>query len=420
MRTHAWTRVLPLLLFATVIVAGAPTAKGASAWSEDQPDRRRLLTLGDGSIERLRSRTVEGVWEYRDGPKWQPLGREVLEHRLLKEAVAEAESLARDVKKNDHTQRAELARWMANEGLYEESIVELSRVLRADPEHSRALKVIQEVRIPIELSEEAKQDPAVELKEILLAGSGGTPGLMEVAVRRLEEFQGRTDLYAVLDVELRRPQNQRRAFAARALRRLYPNRARQALTARTLLDGFEDVRTEAAYGLRGVEDVGVIMPAIDALTHQHSAVRSNAAQALGNMGFQAAVEPLVNHLANTAATGGGNVGTRANLFAGLETAYVQDFDVEIAQGASIAKPIVRTQTSGVVFDVRTTVQLTQVIEMQRTMRSLRQLTGQNFRNDPAKWAKWWASNQDDWRATDKAKAFEARKLAAARASGSSD
>jgi len=424
---HRPTSALTFLLCTAGWVAHAPAARAqeppprpAEAPSDEGLDLRRLLTYADGTIERVRSRLVDGRWEVRRGRDWLAPEQEIVRHRLLSDAQREAATLARDLRRDDHVRRAELARWMAGQGLYDEAIVELNRVLRAAPEHRSALRVLREARIPLALSEDAARDPAVSLKETLIAGAGGTPAVTELAVQHLARFGGQVALPEVLALELRRPQNSRRAFAARALRRLYPGDARVALTHRALLDGWSEVREEAALALGATDDLAVALPALEALGHAHSAVRANAAEALGHMGFEAAVEPLVGHLmhhAGIAAGGGPATGTRANLFAGLQTAYVMDYDLELAQGASIADPIVEVQVSGVVFDVRTAVQLNEVIELRRTMRSLRQLTGQDLKNDPARWARWWEQNQGQWRAVDRARAFEQRKLAAARARG---
>lgn len=53
-----------------------------------------------------------------------------------------------------------------------------------------------------------------------------------------------------------------------------------------------------------------------------------------------------------AANGGGRGGDDGYVFSGTQTALVTDFDVEVAQGAVIADPIVSTVTSGALLRVR--------------------------------------------------------------------
>lgn len=65
---------------------------------------------------------------------------------------------------------------------------------------------------------------------------------------------------------------------------------------------------------------------------------------------------------------------RSNLTVTNELAYVQDFNIEIAQGASIADPIVATIQEGVVLDVRPTVSADRrfvTVEMRPTVAELK-------------------------------------------------
>ncbi len=386
------------------------------------PDRRRLLTLGSGEILRVRSRrTAEGIWQVRDHRGWRDLSVEVRRARLLRDVQAQAEALRRDLPDRDPRHREELARWMIAAGLYPEAVAELDRILAETKDTAGVRALLAQERVPIELSSQARGNPALALEETLLAGAGASPAWREVAVQALRDYMGRLDLRAVLERELTAPSHHRRAFAAFALGRLYSSLTDRALgralgralVRRGLLDSWSDVRGSAAAALRDEGDVGVLLPVISGLENPNGAVRANAAEMLGNLGFEAAVEPLMLHLSRRASSLGGgsgaNTGTRANLFAGLQTAYVMDYDLEIAQAASVADPIVAVQASGVSFDVRTTVQMTEVVELRRTMTALRQLTGQRLGNDPRAWLEWWRAHGKEWRALDRARAYEERR-----------
>ncbi len=113
------TRFVPALTFllcTATWVASAPPVQGQEPPAEDSageiPDRRRLLTLRDGSVQRARSRRQGDAWQVRKGRDWLPLEQDVVHHRLVTEALAEADTLRRTLKKGDHVKRAELARWM--------------------------------------------------------------------------------------------------------------------------------------------------------------------------------------------------------------------------------------------------------------------------------------------------------------------
>ncbi|MCP3915187.1 MAG: hypothetical protein GY711_06510 [bacterium] len=403
------------VLLATTLFS---TAYGQAALQEptreeiDALDRKRLITLEDGRIVRARSRFHEGRWEQRVGKNWVAIGGSVEQAQLEREVLAQARAMEKGLGKKDLSRRVAFADWLIQRGLHPEAISQIDKVLRVEPENAAALRTIRERPITLDLPDEARASKAAELRAVVIAGAGGSPAKREVAVMRLAEFAPYTDLRQVVAKEMNVPQNRRRAFAALAARRLFKGDLLRELSSRAMLDTFSDVRAEAARSLGAAGNVAALAPAINSLNSKFPSVRSNAAEAMGNMGYAAAVEPLVNHLAALQA-GGGATGTRANIYIGEQVAYVGDFDVEIAQGASIADPIVNVQAAGVVFDVRTTVQMTKVIEMQTIMSSLRTLTGAKVPNSVNAWSTWWDENQGDWRSADHAK----KALPAARASG---
>ncbi len=371
---------------------------------DDAADRRRLLTLDDGRVLRARSRKLDGRWQTRIGRDWVDFDGEVVATRLEKEAVAEGRRRAAGLKRTDREGRVKLAEWMAHEGLGAEAIRELDRVLAEEPEHRGALALIERAYLPLELPTDPRGDKAAEIRAILVAGAQGSPATREVAARRLADQAPFVDLRKVVQAELQVPQNRRREFAAQATRRLFPGELVRPLTDRAILDTNGYVRAEASRGLRDAADVAVLAPAINALGSKYASVRGNAAEAMGNMGYAAAVEPLIHHLGAAAQSlGGTSGGARANIFLGFNTAYVQDYDVEIAQAASIADPIIAVQESGVAFDVRTAIQMTKVIEMRKTVRALQQLTRAEVGDSPEAWADWWERNRAEWRSLDHAK-----------------
>jgi hypothetical protein len=377
----------------------ADTANATTDVDARTLDRRRLLTLEEALVLRARTRFAEGRWERRDGSDWVPVQGRVTRDRLEREVVAEARKMGAQVGKKEQAKRVALARWMVGQGLYAEATVELDRVLGKSPEDARALGLIRDVRIPIDL-------PATDListvKALVIAGAGGTPAKREIAVRRLAEMEGRIDLRQLVTAELAGRQQGRRAFMTLVARRLYPGEFMHELSSRAILDGVARVREGAAFALRDANNVAVLGPPINALASTFPNVRANAAEALGNIGHLAAVQPLVTHLASMQSSGS-STGTRANLFLGVQLAYVMDYDVEIAQAASIADPVVAVQASGVVFDVRTVVQMTKYVEQRAIMSSLKQLTGANPGREPQSWLDWWEANGKDWQSLDHAR-----------------
>jgi hypothetical protein len=190
----------------------------------------------------------------------------------------------------------------------------------------------------------------------------------------------------------------RRTFACIALRRLFPDGAIGPMAVHAVLDPAVDVRDEAILGLRAARDPRACGMLVRALSNPSGLVRGNAIDALGRAGYREGVEPLMMIMAaasRAAASGGGGSGVRSNLYVGLQTAYVQDFNVQIAQGASIADPIVGELQSGVVFDVTvggvSNIPIT--TEVWDTALALGRLTGERIGADPAAWEKWWKANR---------------------------
>jgi hypothetical protein len=285
---------------------------------------------------------------------------------------------------------------MLASGLHPEALRLLDRVLGADPENADALALIATEEVALELPPEAAEHPARELHALLVKGAGSGPAEREVVVRRLAGFEGRVELDDVVSAELRAPQPNRREFAALLARRLLPGELLPELSERSILDGMGHVREAALGSLMATNDVAVLGPAINALDSENSNVRLNAVEALGIMAHPAAVEPLMSHLSTLQGGAGAPSGTRASFFLGLQTSYVQDYDVEIAQAASIADPIIAVQSSGVIFDVRSAVQITREVELLTTVKTLRKLTGVNQNSTPEAWMNWWRENSGAW------------------------
>jgi hypothetical protein len=74
--------------------------------------------------------------------------------------------------------------------------------------------------------------------------------------------------------------------------------------------------------------------------------------------------------------------------------YIRDFDVEIAQAAAVANPIIDTTREGVVLDVAVAAVITQRVETEAAYRrALVRLTGSDPGGDPARWAAWLAQRR---------------------------
>ena len=163
------------------------------------------------------------------------------------------------------------------------------------------------------------------------------------------------------------------------------------------------MREQAAYALRDAGKVGVIVPVARAMESSHHRVRTQAAEALGNMGYPSAVEPLMARLAAVQGAGEHNV-PHSYIFVGTQFAYIQDFKVEVAQFQAAADPEVNILVQGNVLEAGVHgVKEVQFTTEGRAIRSaLEKLTGADPGNTNRAWLRWWEENADGWRATARA------------------
>jgi hypothetical protein len=159
--------------------------------------------------------------------------------------------------------------------------------------------------------------------------------------------------------------------------------------------------------LRAVDDPGVIVPIVRVLEKCESAdLRRNAAESLGEMGYAAAVQPLIARLA-AAASDAGSAGRlpHSYIFVGRQIAYIQDFDVEVAQFQAVADPQVGVFIEGSTLDAAVAgVQSTEVaVEVAAARTALERLTHASPGKTSKAWLSWWEANGSKWRSEDRSR-----------------
>ncbi len=353
-------------------------------------DRRRIFFLADGGVLRGRSKWTGDAWSVRIDGAWRRVEADrVTRTRVEREVKDEAAKLARTLKDDDLDRRVFYAGWLADQGLVAEALDELDRVLRAEPDHAGALELIDARTFPLERAEGRAFDAEL-YRELVLAGGVARPVERELILRLLVRGAGREVVAATFAHELTTTGNARREFATLAYRRVLVGEEPRELLRRCALDGSESVRRGAARALAAVNEPALAVPLIEALGSESPAVRTNAAESLGELGVPAAVPALVNRYSALAQGGAVTRPPAANIFIGKQFAYVGDFDVEIAQGASIADPTVMVGTEGAVLDVRLggISGWTLVREAGVVRRSLEQLTGAKPGHAARDWERW--------------------------------
>jgi hypothetical protein len=293
--------------------------------------------------------------------------------------------------------RVAYADWLAGEGLHVEALEELDRVLQRDPDQSDALALLARAKIPLALP----SVPATEagLDDFFRSCAGLSGAARELAVLRLSRADEIPGLRAALEQELVAPTPRRRSLATLVLRRMFAGSEVEALLTRAVLDSSQEVRVGAALALKAFDDPAVIAPALRAAGSSHPEVRANAIDALATMNYREAVEPLYNHLVALQSGGGGGA-PRVHIFNGRQRSYVQDFDVEVAQGQAIADPIINILVEGSVLDVAVVGVSQHQVASERTAlrRALAKLTGANPGDTTAAWQRWWQEHGAEWQA----------------------
>jgi hypothetical protein len=381
-------------------------AEKAAAIEELEKDLERILYSRWGAPIRTRAKMIDGVWQVRKGKDWQALpAGSVTKHILVRDIKREARSRERKLKMALANDRADQAMWLIEQAMYPEALEHLEFCLRKDPDHGPTLTLIGQDLLPLNTPRVnvTSATPAEQLPTALKPWFNSTAFMarasQEITIRDLLAKLGDHDIRATLRGELKHRTSKRRELAALILRRSGLTVAQestvQALIRVAVLDGSEDVRAECSRALRDLRQAAITQPFIKALGSSSPAVRTNAAEALGTLGFVQAAAPLISALAATSSSGGSYRPPASHIFIGKQVAYIQDYDVEVAQGASIADPQVNVITEGVVLDVRllsVRQELVRVNERSALRGSLKSLLGQDFKYSADKWGKYLAEH----------------------------
>ena len=381
--------------------SNAPAA-GAVAAEKPAPARTMVFHLDGGAIVRARARASESGWEIWQSGAWTPIPAErVLRVASEKELLERAQGLEKKVPRGDLVRRVAYADWLIAEGLHVEALAALDRVLGADPDQPDAVLLLARASLKVALPELPAGGSGIEkdVERYLGEAAQGGPTFRELAIQRLRPLAGTDGMHAALLQELTDHSPRRRTLAALALRRLFPGSDLIPMLDRALLDPSDDVREGASLALRAADSAVVIEPVVRALGASHPAVRKHAIEALGHARYREAVGPLVEHLTSLQ-SGGSAAAPRRHIFSGRQVAFVQDYDVEVAQGAAIADPIINVLAEGVVLDTAVIGVNDYVLANERASvrRTLSKLTGADPGDSAEAWQRWWMEHEAAGRA----------------------
>jgi len=319
-----------------------------------------------------------------------------------------------------------LGAWAKENGFADDAVAEFKAAVAADPSHEAAHAALGEVKAG---DRWVGHDEAMKLKG--LVKRGGTWMLTEEAAvldlpaqekaRRVEEQAKAGKLLAAygssrpierkfaadalssvddkyklepLAWGLRSKNAAVRTYSAKELGRIGDRRGLRPLLWRAIHDADEGVRTASIAAAKSIGDPNLLAPFVSAMWSSNAAVRMNAATGVATLGESAGVRYLVYRFE---AHGGG--APRCYYANVNQLSFIQDFDVEVAQTAFIADPIVGTIQEGVVVDVQVvaTEEYATLIEREVVHNSLRLLTGvSDVKNETGAWAAWWKVHHKEY------------------------
>lgn len=284
--------------------------------------------------------------------------------------------------------RLAIARWAEQAGLFSGVRDQLDAILRVDSDHAGARAMVRSLAQRFRVDEREGGTRGRDQRGLVrqLCERHAGRGVYEALVVREKLRAAPRDLVfraAMKARKAREPSTRYLAMQLLAEHRKETTRIRPLLD-RALTDRVFAVRREATRALKVTEDPVFVRLIARNLGHEEAAVRRNAAEALAELGMPQAIRPLI------AAVENGGRPVRANIAVTTQRAYVKDYDVEVAQGAIIADPIVDVVQDGTSLDVG----IVGVSIVRATAAAaLARITGESFGTDVAAWKRYEQNRQ---------------------------
>lgn len=247
--------------------------------------------------------------------------------------------------------------------------------------------------LPVEAEAAAKAEAAASpaaftpadehLPDVMRTAAHGEEALARAAALKLARTDAKERLPVALAL-LGDPDPKVRAWACIHLASIGDQSALKPLVFSAVRDRDPDVRREATVAAASFGHEDVAMPFLRALGSTHEGIAVNAARALEVLGDTRAVATIVKRISGH----GGS--PRVVMETLTKTAYVRDYDVEIAQAANIANPVVGVVQDGMVFDVHVLDAAIQRTVLETVLvNTFNSLTGANVKDAQGVLA-WWS------------------------------
>ncbi len=283
----------------------------------------------------------------------------------------------------------ELARLGRDWGLYDEMWGYLAKVLRSAGDNEVMLRRSADFMGGLEKLVLARKwrgrSDEVKVRQLLFTIKNRIPRVKLATVEELLVRMPQVDGH--LRTQARRSLVPlRRITAIRALARRPATSNARFVFRTAILDKHHDVRKAA---MEITREIGHADEALEYMTpilkDVNGRFRVRTAEALAELADPRAIPALVQSARHIPPGGS----TRASMAVIEQQSYVRDFDVEVAQGAFIAKPVVDIVQSGMVLDVTVISVLSYRLEIYRVYRkAIEKIAGDDPGADPKKWPEW--------------------------------
>ena len=330
----------------------APGSGARAQEAQDTPPRPRrqkasrhvILLHGGGVVRGLARPTADGGYEVKHDGSWRPIPAESIERASL-----EAKLLREHKRRvaDDEVSAADKVQGALDSGLLKEAFA-IGDALLAEDARDLDLRSVC-ARAARRLGGLPERGAEGEFDALRRLGATAGPMIREGLVERIVTAAPRATLLEKFGEDLRSRSAGRRSFALLCMGRLFPREDPRAVLLHAIYDPSSSVRVAAGRAIGDIGPGAVGEPLVSGLYAKAPEIRVRAAEALGNAQSGEFVEPLMDRLyVLAAAPRGGGAGRppHAYVFIGAQTAYVQDFDVEVAGSSSVADPVVNALKIG--------------------------------------------------------------------------
>ncbi len=266
--------------------------------------------------------------------------------RDLERKLRELSEIAAPQKERGHVF---LAEWCLRHGMYGDFLSHLDRCQEQSPTPARVRELLDQAATSMVWEDTSAHGPweSRDIRNMLRMAVSDSPSCSAVARQWLTRAVEDPAFLPGLTRAMRDSRSAVREVAIRSIPASKLGQLVEELVRAAVGDRDDRVRQEAQQALVRAHCQDTLPAYVELLRKSDSRVRQRIYPVLAELGDPRAIPMLVQLLKSSAGSGGS---TRGFVSVGTQRSYVRDFDVEIASGAVIAKPVIGVLRSGSVLD----------------------------------------------------------------------